>query len=560
MRELKFQATAVFVFGGLMVACSSVPAYRGGQDGGNDLASGATGDRPADVFTNGDAATDEPLDTGVDAGLDSASDTRPEADGTGDAALDVSSAMPDGSTDSSTPNDGAAEVSCTPKCEDYQACVSLRCTPVYVSTANLSAGQTMSIEAVDLASDGSYYVAGRFQGNVDFNPGPDVDYQVGPDSFPSIFITRFNADASYGWTRTFVADAAFGIGDVTGLRVSPDGTVVVAGVFDGTFDFDPGPGTDLRTAVTQNIYIAKLASDGSMPWSPMMIEGQTGNGPTALSLDVGADGAILLAGFFSGPVDFDPSIGMDVRQSVGSPDEFLMKVTAQGGYLWTRTLTTDYQGGAAALSPDGTVWLTGTFSNARDFDPGPGVEIRTPNSNDAFLLRLNSLGNYVDAIVIGGPGSDSGTVVTVVDDGTVYLGGAFQGTVDFDPGSGVQSRTADNNAGDYVLQLGTDDKFISVYTYPGQGQGPYRLRRAGGEAVLLLSANAGGTLSQLSGGSVAWSIDLSNDVFPATLAAQGSGFALVGRFVNNVDFDPGAARDSFSAPPAGDQFISRYTF
>src|SRR5262249_53866773 len=146
--------------------------------------------------------------------------------------------------------------------------------------------------------------------------------------------------------------------------------------------------------LTQDVFVASFNADGSLMWPVEVLHGQVGaTGLSSYSMDIGLDGTIVIAGYFYGSADFDPTDGVDLRQAAGTPDFFVTTLTGQGGYVRTRTLTSDYIGGAVAISSRGHVYLAGTFNNPRDFDPGSGVDIKTPSGRDVFVWRLDNLGN-----------------------------------------------------------------------------------------------------------------------------------------------------------------------
>ena len=54
-----------------------------------------------------------------------------------------------------------------------------------------------------------------------------------------------------------------------------------------------------------------------------------------------ASGNILVTGFFSAHVDFDPGPAIDLHSSNGQSDVFVTKLTSDGEYVWTRTVGGD---------------------------------------------------------------------------------------------------------------------------------------------------------------------------------------------------------------------------
>jgi hypothetical protein len=66
-------------------------------------------------------------------------------------------------------------------------------------------------------------------------------------------------------------------------------------------------------------------------------------------------------------------------------------------------------------------------------------DLHTSVNEDIFLTKINSNGSYDITVTIGGDGSDIGRSVTLDDIDNVYITGSFQQTVDFDPGAGTDS-------------------------------------------------------------------------------------------------------------------------
>jgi hypothetical protein len=85
----------------------------------------------------------------------------------------------------------------------------------------------------------------------------------------------------------------------------------------------------------------------------------------------------------------------------------------------------------------GNVYTAGYFSGTADFDPGPNTMNLTANGySDAFISKLNTAGNNVWVIQLGGGGGDNINDIEVDAQGNIYVVGAGSG-IDFDPGPGV---------------------------------------------------------------------------------------------------------------------------
>ena len=81
---------------------------------------------------------------------------------------------------------------------------------------------------------------------------------------------------------------------------------------------------------------------------------------------------IYITGVYSGTVDFDP--GQNVNNLIGNSEYniYFAKYDADGNYIWAKGLECQ-DGFNASLGisahTDGSVYITGAFSNGVDFDP-----------------------------------------------------------------------------------------------------------------------------------------------------------------------------------------------
>jgi Secretion system C-terminal sorting domain/Beta-propeller repeat len=134
---------------------------------------------------------------------------------------------------------------------------------------------------------------------------------------------------------------------------------------------------------------------------------------------------------------------------------------------WAKRLGgTDYEHGrSVAIDASGNVYTTGEFRGTADFDPGPGTYNLTsfsPCCYDIFISKLDASGNFLWAKQLGGTNIDLAFSIKVDAAGNVYTTGDFEGTADFDPGSGVYSLTSAGSTDIFVLKLDASGNFIWV--------------------------------------------------------------------------------------------------
>lgn len=106
------------------------------------------------------------------------------------------------------------------------------------------------------------------------------------------------------------------------------------------------------------------------------------------------------------------------------------------------------------VDPVGNVYLAGTFAGTVDFDPGAGVNPLTSlGGNDVFVAKYSSAGAFMWVARIGGTGAERVTGLVSDAAGNLYLGGAFEGSPDFDPGTGSQVLTSLGGEDGFVVKL-----------------------------------------------------------------------------------------------------------
>src|SRR5258705_4310265 len=121
------------------------------------------------------------------------------------------------------------------------------------------------------------------------------------------------------------------------------------------------------------------------------------------------------------------------------------------------------EGYSIAVDASGNVYTTGYFTGTVDFDPGPGTTNLTAiGLEDAFVLKMNAVGNIVWAKQFGGSSSDFGRSIAVDASGNVYTTGGFNGTVDFDPGPAIVNLSSAGGWDIFISKLNASGNFVWV--------------------------------------------------------------------------------------------------
>lgn len=327
-------------------------------------------------------------------------------------------------------------------------------------------------------------------------------------------------NANLAWVKSMGGTSSI---ESKGMTLDAAGNIYITGYFSSsTIDFDPGPGTANLTQIGLNdIFIAKYDSKGNYVWAKCM--GSVSNDVGA-SIKVDGSGNIYLVGTFIGTADFDPGAGVANLTAQGLPDIFIAKYDPNGNYLWAKKIgITGYnQGTGIDLDGAGNLYVTGFFSGAPDFDPGPGVATRTSlGGYDAFLAKYDAQGNYVWAISMGGNRNDQPFGIAVDALGNSYIFGYHNSnSVDFDPGPDAAIQTV----------VGSTDLFLAKYDANGKYVWAKIIAGTGAEYGLAIALDKLGSI-----------------VVTGYLAGTAG-----------ADFDPGPGIATLTAASLNDAFVAKY--
>jgi len=232
-------------------------------------------------------------------------------------------------------------------------------------------------------------------------------------------------------------------------------------------------------------------------------------------------GNIYVAGDFWFTVDFDPGDDVEERTALGYKDAFLSKFDQSGNFLWVQAW-----GGVigydrvqeVVTDSSGDVYVTGMFNGLVDFDPGDDVEQYNGVGEDIYLSKFDSDGNFLWVITLGANSLDHGYAVALDSSGNPHITGLFNGTVDFDPGSGYAWRTSN----------GYREAFLGKYSPSGD---------------LIWVAAYGGPLHDYGYGVI---VDSSDNVYAS------------GMFSGTVDFDPGGNTEIYPSHGGLDAYLTKF--
>lgn len=237
------------------------------------------------------------------------------------------------------------------------------------------------------------------------------------------------------------------------------------------------------------------------------------------------------------------------------------------------------EGTSISVDHNGNVYSTGYFEGIVDFDPGTGVSnLASLGGRDIFIQKLDSDGNFVWAIRLGGTSNDVGVSLTTDNSGNVYTAGYFEETVDFDPGTSIQNLVSEGNADIFILKLNPNGDFVWANRNGGVGV-DQSLSILIDSHDNLYSAGVFSDIADFSGVSLTslggldayiQKLDLDgNHLWVKQMGGIDQDFAVdiasdshanvytTGSFTNTVDFNPGSGTSNLVSDGLADVFIQK---
>lgn len=307
----------------------------------------------------------------------------------------------------------------------------------------------------------------------DLDPGPGVTNAS--TGYVDPFVARYDLDGNFL--------SSFSVGGIEvdfghDLVLYPNGDVAICGSYHSNdFDADPGSGSEvLPPASSLNAFILKYNSSNELLFTQGIGGSTATESANARALHRPASSGLVVTGQFGGAVvDFDPGPDTLSFNSAGAHDFFVQRLDANGDLIWAKSIgdiDTDISYGVATDSNENVYLCGSSNSTTIDLDPGPGVQTFSGSSGDIVVVKLDSNGDYVWGMRIGGEANDVGTTIAIDSQDHLFITGVFGDiNVDFDPGAN-QALLSSNSAlasDIFVAQFNTDGTFVDAFNIGGTG-------------------------------------------------------------------------------------------
>ncbi len=176
-------------------------------------------------------------------------------------------------------------------------------------------------------------------------------------------------------------------------------------------------------------------------------------------------------------------------------------------------------GKALVVDDSGNIYITGSFTDTVDFDSSliSTYNLISNGGYDIFILKLDTLGNFIWAKSLGGVSDDISEHMAFDDRGNIIITGGYRGIVDFDPNFGLSNLSSNGGTDAFILKLDPNGDFI-------------------------WAKSMGGTSDDMG-------YSISSDY-------QGNVFT-IGEYYSTVDFDPGAGLSQLTSEGLEDVFVQK---
>lgn len=255
--------------------------------------------------------------------------------------------------------------------------------------------------------------------------------------------------------------------DIVDVSTNANGAIFVGGQFTGTVDFDPSPtNTVTRIGVNNDIYLGRYTSQGALLNSSSIIA--SGDAQTQTLKDIAVRGqSVYIIGDNEGVATFSTGLAStNVVGTNGNLDILIAKFDEGLSNIWAYSIggaENDTPGGLT-VDNSGNMYITGLFRGSVNFDPsgnGTTKTLTAGTDGDIFIAKYNTNGELIWVNQIGGSFFDVGVDLELDGNGNLYVTGRFNGTVDFDPGAGVSSISANaNDESTFIAKYTTDGNYV----------------------------------------------------------------------------------------------------
>ncbi len=413
--------------------------------------------------------------------------------------------------------------------------------PIIVKQTNdggyIVASATLSSESGDVTQKNhggndiwivKFDIAGNIQwqkligGNQDelvfqINQTPDGGYIIGGNSTSSksgdvtgtahgdydFWIVKLNATGDILWDKLLGGSQKEFLSD---LSLTSDGGFIATGL---SRSGQSGDVTDVNV-FDKYMWVVKLTADGAITWNKLIGGERT---EAAFAIHQTFDGGYIVGGLTD-----DSNNGNISNTNHGYYDMWLVKLNSVGDVQWDKLYgAVDYESiFAMQIAPDGGFILGGLSTSSANGD----VNDNNRGGYDAWIVKVDALGNIVWKKLVGGAGDESIGNLNVNNDGTIMLAGYSTSSL-----SGEITSTNHGENDFWITKFSSSGNIIWTKLYGGNNDDrAYSIiQNSDGNYVIsgITASSANGDVKDINkGGTDLWllSVDPNGVILPTTVA------------------------------------------
>ncbi|MCI5055949.1 MAG: T9SS type A sorting domain-containing protein [Flavobacteriales bacterium] len=375
---------------------------------------------------------------------------------------------------------------------------------------------------IEIDNEGNIYQIGHFQNRIDLDPS-SKSYMLNASGSSDIYLAKYDPNNTLLWGFQIGGN---GFEYSSTVYVNEWGDSYISGIFSGSVDFDPSVAVNSLTSNgSSDMFLAKYDKDGIYQWAINIGSSNALNGE-AINDIIADQNHVYITGYFTDTAEFNP-LGNSISLSTGSLTNykpFFAKYDQNGICEWAYSPTGGLfmMGYGLTLDHEDNLIFTGTLQGTSNFDPLGQGNFSAEALTDAYIMKYDKSGTFLDGFTIQSPSSVGGFEVITDAAGNLYTIGYTYGLTDFDP------------QGDYKLfPLGAIGGYLTKYNQNFELEWARILGGSGSTYIRGLEFDAQGYL------------------------------LIAGQFENTVDFDGSgfgktASNGILTSAGSADAFIAKY--
>jgi hypothetical protein len=251
----------------------------------------------------------------------------------------------------------------------------------FIWVKNMQSTRYIVPSALAVDSDNNIFVAGRFEGVADLDPGNNLYSIINNSKYEQSFYTKLDKDGKFLWGKhlTFVT--------INQIKNDQLGQNFIFGYHVKNFSFSTDTGDyTVNSDTFFHSYIIKFNKSGEFKWIKSF------KNVFCRSIEIDKECNVYSVGSIYDSVDLDPSQDSFIVKPKGLGDAYMLKLDSNGNFIWGKQW-----GGASsniiktAISIDklGNIFTVGMFKGTLDFNPDKGIEyLSSKSESNIFIQKL----------------------------------------------------------------------------------------------------------------------------------------------------------------------------